>query len=144
MDPRFFQELSEVEALERLASVSVGRIVFTHRALPAVRPVNHIVANGHIIIRTDPDTVLGRKVMPSGTVVAFETDELDMAEHLGWAVTVTGTARAVDDPWEATRFKDLLRPWLVGDMDQVIRIHPQIITGFTLVPSSTADGSAQR
>jgi Pyridoxamine 5'-phosphate oxidase len=46
------QELTRREALLRLGSVSFGRVVFTHRALPAIRPVNHITDNGRVIFRT--------------------------------------------------------------------------------------------
>ncbi|MFD8980207.1 pyridoxamine 5'-phosphate oxidase family protein [Streptomyces sp. NPDC059564] len=35
-----------------LATVSLGRIVFTEHALPAVRPVNHCVDGEDIVIRT--------------------------------------------------------------------------------------------
>ncbi|MFD8141548.1 pyridoxamine 5'-phosphate oxidase family protein [Streptomyces sp. NPDC059708] len=40
---RRMRELDRAEALRLLATVSLGRVVFTHRALPAVRPVNHLV-----------------------------------------------------------------------------------------------------
>jgi hypothetical protein len=35
-----------------LRSVSYGRIVFTRDALPAVRPVNHIIDDSEVIIPT--------------------------------------------------------------------------------------------
>jgi hypothetical protein len=35
-----------------LRSVSYGRIVFTRDTLPAVRPVNHIIDDGEVIIPT--------------------------------------------------------------------------------------------
>lgn len=44
--------MDEAEAMRRLAGVSYGRVVFTLNALPAIRPVYHLVDNGHIIIRT--------------------------------------------------------------------------------------------
>ncbi|MGC0342598.1 hypothetical protein RKD20_007632 [Streptomyces sp. SLBN-8D4] len=45
-------ELGSVEALRLLGSVSLGRIVFTRHALPTVRPVNHVLDGGDIVIRT--------------------------------------------------------------------------------------------
>ncbi|MEW9548236.1 pyridoxamine 5'-phosphate oxidase family protein [Nonomuraea sp. NPDC050783] len=131
---RDLKELSEAEALRRLASVPFGRIVFTLRALPAVRPVNHLVMDGQVIIRSDPGTVLSGEVAPAEAVVAFEADELDPYERLGWSVIVTGVARLVSDPAEAARLKDLLHPWVKGGMDHVIRIQPEIVDGFELVP----------
>lgn len=46
------QRLSETEAMRLLAGAEYGRVVFTLSALPAVRPVNHLVDDGGIIIRT--------------------------------------------------------------------------------------------
>lgn len=130
---RDLRDLPEAEALRRLASVPLGRIVFTRQALPAVRPVNHIVVDGQVIIRSNLGTILSAEVAPAGAVVAFEADELDAAERLGWSVIITGMARLVTDPREIERFKARLSPWVAGTMDQVIRIRPEIVTGFELV-----------
>jgi hypothetical protein len=45
------QELDRGEAMRLLASV-YGRVVFTQNALPAIRPMNHLVDEGRVIIRT--------------------------------------------------------------------------------------------
>ncbi|MCK2220216.1 pyridoxamine 5'-phosphate oxidase family protein [Actinomadura sp. ATCC 31491] len=135
---RDLKELSETEALRRLASVPFGRVVFTRHALPAVRPVNHLVVDGQVVIRSNPGTVLSREVAPAAAVVAFEADELDPYERLGWSVIVTGVARLVEDPEEVARFKELLHPWVQGGMDQVIRIRPEFVNGFELVPVDAA------
>ncbi|MEV4179732.1 pyridoxamine 5'-phosphate oxidase family protein [Nonomuraea sp. NPDC049709] len=135
-DARRLRELPAAEALELLAGVPFGRIVFTRHALPAVRPVNHVVVDGQIIIRSNPGTILSAHVAPSEAVVAYEADELDGHERLGWSVIVTGVARLVTEPHEAARFKAMLRPWVAGEMDQVIRVQPEIVTGFVLVPAA--------
>lgn len=49
---RRMRELDRAEALRLVATVSLGRIVFTQHALPAVRPVNHLVEGEDIIVRT--------------------------------------------------------------------------------------------
>ncbi|MGP3919004.1 pyridoxamine 5'-phosphate oxidase family protein [Nonomuraea sp. 10N515B] len=141
MSARHLQELPEAEAMRLLAGVPFGRIVFTRHALPAVRPVNHLVVDGQIIIRSNPGTILSTHVAPSETVVAFEADELDGHERLGWSVIVTGVARLVTDPRETARLKAMLLPWVAGDMDQVIRIQPEIVTGFMLVPAAAVPGA---
>ncbi|GAA3150703.1 hypothetical protein [Nonomuraea salmonea] len=51
-------------------------------------------------------------------------------------------ATTVADPGEAARLKDLVRPWVTGEMDQVIRIQPEIVTGFVLVPAQAVCGPA--
>ncbi len=53
---------------------------------------------------------------------------------------VTGLARLVDEPGQAARYQDVLQPWVSGETDHVIRIDPQAVTRFELIPggSSTA------
>ncbi|MFI7700631.1 pyridoxamine 5'-phosphate oxidase family protein [Nonomuraea sp. NPDC049480] len=124
-----------MDSLRRLASVPLGRVVFTRHALPAVRPVNHIVADGQIVIRSSAGTILSTELAAFEAVVAFEADELDVKERLGWSVVVTGVAQLVKDPEETARFKSMIQPWVMGEMEQVIRIRPEIITGYELVPA---------
>jgi len=37
--------------------VSVGRLVFTIAGLPAIRPVNHLVDDGAVVVRSDLGSV---------------------------------------------------------------------------------------
>ncbi|WP_285692539.1 pyridoxamine 5'-phosphate oxidase family protein [Actinomadura sp. NBRC 104412] len=111
-----------------LAKTPLGRIVFTDRALPAVQPVNYIVADGDVIIRTSPTSRLAHATRD--TVVAFEIDDFDATSHTGWSVVVIGKARAVTDPAELTALRALpLRPWAPCERRHYIRIRPQLITG---------------
>ncbi|MFI2435918.1 pyridoxamine 5'-phosphate oxidase family protein [Streptomyces sp. NPDC018693] len=129
-------DLDPGEALRLLGSVPVGRIVFTRGALPAVRPVNHIVDDGDIIIRTHEDAALVARARQNGAgVVAFEADEIDPVRHLGWSVVATGYCRLVTDPAQIARYSALLQPWSDQQMDQVVRIRPELITGIRLVPA---------
>ncbi|MER5379853.1 pyridoxamine 5'-phosphate oxidase family protein [Streptomyces sp. NPDC002688] len=134
-------ELDGGEALRLLGSVSLGRIVFTRHALPAIRPVNHVLVDGDIVIRTQGDAALTRYTRQNegeGAVVAYEADDIDPDTHLGWSVVVTGYARLVTDPRELARYRTLLRPWVSRRMDHAVRISPDLITGVRL----TADGPA--
>lgn len=127
-------ELTPSEAMDRLGSVPFGRIVFTWQALPAVRPVNHLVDNGQVIIRSHEGSAIVTAVGGDrGTVVAYEADHLDPYSRTGWSVVVTGLARVVDDPQRAARYREALQPWLAGEMDSVISIDARVITGFELV-----------
>lgn len=126
-------ELDQDEALALLAGVAFGRIVFTSRALPAIRPVNHLVDHGEIIIRTHLGGVISDAIGGTGVVVAYEADEIDARERLGWSVVATGYARPITDPDDVTRFEASLTPWVDRALDTVIRIRPEIITGFRLI-----------
>jgi len=79
-------ELGRDEALKLLAEAPLGRVVFSHQALPAIRPVNHLVEpNGDIVIRTHTGAaLLGRAARSE--VVAYEADDLDPATRTGWSV----------------------------------------------------------
>jgi len=122
-----------------LGSVSLGRIVFTARALPAIRPVTHLVDGDRVIIRTDRDAAIISELRArAGAVVAYEADAIDTAEHLGWSVIVVGLAHRVIDPDQAAFYRGVLRPWVSGAKDQVIAIHADMVTGFRLVADRAA------
>ncbi|MER6030057.1 pyridoxamine 5'-phosphate oxidase family protein [Streptomyces sp. NPDC001851] len=140
-------DLDRAEALRLLGSVSLGRIAFTRQALPAVRPVNHVVDDGDIVILTHEGTALVSHAQRSdgtGVVVAYESGAIDPDTHLGWSVVVTGYAHVVSDPLELARVRALLEPWvLMGGGEQAVRIQPELVTGvlFTEVADTerTAD-----
>lgn len=134
-EPRSVVDLSRTESLRLLASVPFGRVVFTRDALPAIRPVNHLVDDDEIVIvRTRLTSRLTSAVRAdSNVVVAFEADDIDAATHLGWSVVVTGMARTVTDPVRLARYERMLRPWVSGSMDTVVAIEPTLVTGVRLV-----------
>ena len=130
---RRLTELDRGEALRLLGSVSLGRIVFTQRAMPAVRPVNHILDSTGIIIRSHSGAaIISEADTGRGAVVAYEADNINPNYLLGWSVVVTGIARLVRDPGELARYRQALLPWVDREMDQVIRIQPDVVTGFHL------------
>jgi nitroimidazol reductase NimA-like FMN-containing flavoprotein (pyridoxamine 5'-phosphate oxidase superfamily) len=135
--------LSREEAIRLLSEVSLGRIVFTQQALPAVRPVNHVVDDGDIVIRTHGSATLASMASPAGApgvVVAYEADAIDPETHLGWSVVATGYAQLVTDPDLLARYKRVLRPWVDQTMESAVRIRPDLVTGFRLTdPSALAD-----
>ncbi|WP_329596338.1 pyridoxamine 5'-phosphate oxidase family protein [Streptomyces pseudovenezuelae] len=139
-EPRRSIGIDSAEALRLLGSVSVGRIVFTQHALPTVRPVNHVLVDGDIVIRTHAGAALTSRTgqaPEAGVVVAYEADVIDPDTHLGWSVVVTGFAHLVTDPAELARYQALLRPWVDRAMDYAVRIHPDLVTGIRLVTTGT-------
>ncbi|WP_199791385.1 pyridoxamine 5'-phosphate oxidase family protein [Streptomyces sp. 142MFCol3.1] len=138
--PRRSIEIDRDEALRLLGSVAFGRIVFTRHALPTIRPVNHILDNGDIIIRTHEGAALtsrARQADGQGVVVAYEADAIDPDRHLGWSVTVTGYAHLVTEPEELARYRALLNPWVNQTMDYAVRIRPDLITGLRITDANT-------
>jgi nitroimidazol reductase NimA-like FMN-containing flavoprotein (pyridoxamine 5'-phosphate oxidase superfamily) len=124
--------LSAEAALRLLGSVSLGRIVFTRHAMPAIRPVNHVLDGTDVIIRSHTGAAVVSEAASADGVVAYEADVIDPHSYLGWSVVVTGTAHIVSDPGDVARYQALLTSWAMQEMDQVIRIRPGIITGFRI------------
>jgi nitroimidazol reductase NimA-like FMN-containing flavoprotein (pyridoxamine 5'-phosphate oxidase superfamily) len=127
------QRLDGAEAMGLLASVGYGRVVFTLDALPAIRPVNHVVDEGRVVIRTRLTSAISGAVRSSdGVVVAYEADSIDPETRSGWSVVVTGRAYTVTEPDEVLRYEQLLDPW-VNHADTVVAIEPGIVTGFRIL-----------
>ena len=107
------QKLDDAEALRLLASVDYGRVVFTLQSLPAIRPVNHLVDDGQIIIRTRLISAISSRARSAdGVVVAYEADSIDPHTRTGWSVVATGRAHTITDPDQVARYEQLLHPWV--------------------------------
>jgi nitroimidazol reductase NimA-like FMN-containing flavoprotein (pyridoxamine 5'-phosphate oxidase superfamily) len=133
-------ELDREESMRLLAGVPFGRVVFTRSALPAIQPVNHVVEDGQIIIRTRLASRLTSAVrIARDVVVAYEADQIDPVRHTGWSVVVTGLARTVTDPARVARYQELVHPWIDKVMDTVIAIESSIVTGVRLVGAEEQD-----
>jgi hypothetical protein len=125
------RQLSRDECLRLMASVPVGRIIYTRQALPAVDLVNFTLDRGDIIIRTDHSAKLAAATR--GSVVAFEADSLDSAGQVGWSVTVIGQSHEVTDADEISRLEQIgLSSWAPGEHEHFIRISPGILNGLQL------------
>ena len=134
------------EALALLGSAKLGRIVFTQHALPAIRPVNHILHRGLLILRTHADAALTVQLARAGTegiVVAYEADVIDPDTHLGWSVIVTGRARLVQDPATLADYEEILEPWIDRTMDRTVTIEPEIVTGLRLTGETRQAGTTE-
>ncbi|WP_436850986.1 hypothetical protein [Streptomyces hokutonensis] len=51
---------------------------------------------------------------------------------------VTGTATRVADAGELARYQRLLTPWINAEMGQVVRIRPELNSGYRLVRDTRA------
>lgn len=134
--PREVVDLDRAEAMRLLGSIGYGRVVFTREALPAIRPVNHLIDRGRVIVRTRLTATVSVEVRSrdsSGVVVAYEADDLDPQHRTGWSVVVTGLATTITDPDHVARYEQLLQPWVNMAMDTVIAIEPRVVTGIRIV-----------
>jgi hypothetical protein len=137
-------ELTVVESLQLLSEVSFGRVVFTSRALPAVKAVRHVLSGTEIVIAAGPELVFGAPPQPADsdpgprpqTIVAYEADQLDATGRSGWSVVVVGRARPITDKDELSRYRRLLPSTTVPD--QLVGISADVVSGFRLVSEDEA------
>lgn len=129
---RTLEALDLQECWALLARDTVGRIAYTNGDRTFVLPVNYVVSGSDVLVRTDPESALGRAV--AGRVVAFEVDKIDRATHTGWSVLVQGLASATDLSAEPPRPSLAgLEPWAEGERQLLVRIEVDAISGRRLV-----------
>ena len=88
--------LTRDECLRQLALASVGRVVMSARALPAVIPVRFALLGDRIVFWADARN--HPEAIADNTVVGFQTDDIDPITHDGWSVQVVGLATHVREP----------------------------------------------
>ncbi len=150
----FLEVLDEAECLALLRTVTIGRVAFTEGALPAIQPVSFRVADGQVVIPTRQ----GSKVAAAsrGAVLAFEVDDLRVADRTGWNVTVVGTSRVISDPREVAALGRDGPAWVAAGDRCYIAISVQLVRGRRVGPrrdavepragrtTTAADGAAGR
>jgi uncharacterized protein len=130
--------LTREECLDRLRLGSIGRIAVTHRALPAIVPVNYTLSGSRVIFRTEPTGMLARAC--AGSVVAFEVDELDADGSGGWSVLVVGLAELLEGSAAVRAAEIGLVTAAGGGRDQFVAITIGQLTGRVIAAFEEADG----
>ena len=120
--------LEPAECTALLAGATVGRIAITANALPVVLPVNFVLLDDRIVVRTGRGTKLDAATR--NAVVAFEVDDLNFEEGTGWSVLVTGVAHELTAP-EEVKAADSTPParWAPGPNCRYIAISVDMISG---------------
>jgi uncharacterized protein len=94
LDRNGLEVLESDQCLRLLAQAPLGRVGLTSGALPVILPVNFLLHEDHILVRTGRGTKLDAATR--NAVVAFEADHIDSFNHTGWSVVVVGIARDAD------------------------------------------------
>jgi nitroimidazol reductase NimA-like FMN-containing flavoprotein (pyridoxamine 5'-phosphate oxidase superfamily) len=89
--------LTIAECRELLDSHHFGRLGFMDYVgvFPSIIPVNYLLNEGKIVIRTDAGSKLSAAIR--GAPVAFELDGVDETCQVGWTVVLHGHAEEVTD-----------------------------------------------
>ncbi|WP_203417001.1 pyridoxamine 5'-phosphate oxidase family protein [Jiangella ureilytica] len=101
MDPLTRADSDGLEQLDRqtcydlLSRTSIGRLVFTQGALPAIEPVRFSLDGHDVVVRAEQGLHL--PAASRMAVVAFEADAYDEDTRTGWCVVLIGRSRADGD-----------------------------------------------
>ena len=118
--------LAASECWDRLARVSLGRLVTSVDGEPSIFPVNFAVQNRTILVRTAEGTKLVSAAI--NNTVLFEADDHTVTD--GWSVIVTGSARSLRTDEELAEADTAdLRPWTITEKSHYVRIRPLNVTG---------------
>lgn len=130
---RRLEALDADECWSLIRSDSVGRLVYTYQALPAVVPVNYVVLGESVLIRTSSESRIGQ--LPDGTVVAFEVDSIDRRTRTGWSVVLVGSTQALRETPEGMEVALHLPgvPWVDVVDGVTLRVSAGFVTGRHLV-----------
>jgi nitroimidazol reductase NimA-like FMN-containing flavoprotein (pyridoxamine 5'-phosphate oxidase superfamily) len=110
MIPNPLRQLSAAQCLDLLATCRIGRVGITLGALPVILPVNFVVFDDGVLLRTAAGTKLDAAVR--GMVVAFQADSYDPEETAGWSVLLIGRANEIREPTDLDRARAAATtPW---------------------------------
>lgn len=120
--------LGEDECWSRLRAVDVGRLAVAVGGDVEVFPLNHVVHDGAVVVRTCEGTKLLALVVAAR--VAFEVDGYDTDAGEAWSVVLKGDASIIE------RFEDIyeaqglpLFPWNTAAPGRFVRIVPRMLSG---------------
>lgn len=123
--------LSETECYGLLGgTTTVGRLAFVNGDGQQLLPVNFVLVDRVVYLRTAPDSVIA-DLAKGHDDVAFGVDFHDDLLGRGWSVTVNGSSRAVDAVPDAPSGEPVRapQPWAPGERDVVIAVSPRSVSG---------------
>ena len=137
MDLDGLEVLSEEECRRLLALGSLGRIGVSTGTLPAIFPVNYIVAAGDVLFFTAEGTKLHAATV--NAVAVLEVDHFNPATHTGWSVMAVGPVRERTEPAVVRgALAAGLEPWAPGDRSHLVALSAELLSGRRIAPSADA------
>lgn len=122
-------DLTRAESLALLGSVPVGRLAHAHEVFPCIRPVNFVLRQDGIYLRTADDGEVLQLARDLAQVV-FEADSYDSTAKFGWSVVVLGQLERVVEPLALRWLADsALCTWADDDRREVVRVSLGQVSG---------------
>ena len=122
--------IDAAEAWQLLDTTTVGRLGFATNEGIVILPVNFLVHEERIYVRTEPGSPVAA-LAGGRDDVAFEVDYHDDMNQSGWSVLVHAQAAEAEAgaAERAIASSRRLGPWAPGDRSLVIGLVPGSITG---------------
>jgi nitroimidazol reductase NimA-like FMN-containing flavoprotein (pyridoxamine 5'-phosphate oxidase superfamily) len=124
------ETLTEAECRELLDRHHFGRFAFVDSVgvLPSIIPVNYLLDDDKVVIRTDAGSKLAAAIR--GAPVALEVDGVDENHQVGWSVVVRGRAEEVTDEDKLAKLRQTpLLAWHPRAKPRYIQINPSQVIG---------------
>jgi len=121
-------ELSVEECLNLLAGEVFGRLAVVTPGGPRIIPVNYVLLDDAIVLRTSPYSELAQNAVDKDA--AFEIDDVDHTRQTGWSVVVVGRLEKVDPSDLADLRKVWVpQPWAGGQRNLYLQLRWREISG---------------
>lgn len=110
---RRLNEMTRKEAERRLRAGESGRVAFAAPDGPHIVPVNYVIVDDTLVIRTTPYSLLGAHGRDA--VIAMEIDAIDPEHQAGWSVVIRGRAATTHRSLDGARLRlPESQPWAPG------------------------------
>ena len=110
---RRLNDMTRTEAERRLRAGQSGRVAFAAPDGPHIVPVNYVIVDDILVIRTTPYSLLGTHARDA--VIALEIDAVDEEHKAGWSVVARGRVSTTHLALDGARLRlpdD--QPWAPG------------------------------
>jgi hypothetical protein len=124
-------ELEQDESWKLVAQQPICRVAWSSGNGPFVLPVNHVVHERSIWIRTSAYSALVREV--DDTRIAVLIDDIDLSTRLGWSVQLRGIAHVHWHVEEVPAEVRTLHTWASGPRPLWLELTPDEVNGRRLV-----------
>jgi nitroimidazol reductase NimA-like FMN-containing flavoprotein (pyridoxamine 5'-phosphate oxidase superfamily) len=132
--PRVVERIDDAESMQLLRTERIGHLAYDSRYGPFAVPLEYEVVEDSIVFLTygpfftEQDLRTG--IARAEYHVHVEVDHLDPERREGWMVVVAGPAHHVDDEAERAELARVcLEPWVRGESEHMIRVHPLHVGG---------------
>jgi nitroimidazol reductase NimA-like FMN-containing flavoprotein (pyridoxamine 5'-phosphate oxidase superfamily) len=116
--------LDTAECLRLLELGGVGRVAIAGDP-PVVRPVNFVLDEGRIVVRTGSGSLW--RAASERRLVTFEIDEARNVDHRGWSVLASGPLHQLEADGETMALP--LRAWAPRGRDRFVAIDIVSLSG---------------